>query len=269
MSRVLALCVVGFMVVGMANAQLVAGNDQTGATIYYVDLVSGVKTPLYTGTNAASWGMAYDRSTNTLYWNNGGTLLKAPFSLAGLVPQVVGSMTFNGSSMNVTGMAFDAVNNKLLGYRSITAPGFYEISTSNAVCTQVALTPASTDFGGFEFDPDSGTFFGLNDGTGLSGRGLYLIKGMYGGAVSYELETAYPAGDTDIDGLAIGGGLAYYVNDSGEEPLYRYDLAAHAYLASMPSPFVGTTGTFSGATFIPEPAAATLLVLLAAIRRTR
>lgn len=248
-----------------AHAQLVVGNDQSAATnaMYYIDLGTGTATSILSGAAAQAWGMAYARSTNTLYWNNGGVLREASFSQSGLTPSAGVQLTFNGASMNVTGMAW--WNNRLVGYRSITLPGIYEIDPLTGVTTLLAATPAATDFGGL--DSDGARLYGLNDGTGLQGRGLYSIDT---GSNSYSLLAPYPAGDTDIDGLAIGNGRAYWVNDVGSQDILVYNLTTNMFEASISSPF-GTGGIFSAGAFIPTPGAAAILGLggVAMLRRRR
>ena len=252
---------------GSSFGQLIAGNDQTSPLreIWHVNVSNGAKTLLYQGgTEANAWGMAYDPLSNTLYWNNGGSLYKSPFSMAGLTPTLIGGLNVGGTSANVTGMAFDTVNNKLLGYRSVTTPGFYEIAVGSAAMSLVAATPASTDFGGFDYDVATNTFYALNDGTGLSGRGLYKIGNMYT-VPNYALLAAYPGTDTDVDGLGVGGGFAYMVNDTNTQPIYVYDLIANAYAPNLPNPFSGTNGIFSAGAWVPEPATIGLVIAGAVI----
>ena len=132
-----------------------------------------------------------------------------------------------------------------------------------------AATPASTDFGGFDYDPVTNSYYGLNDGTGLSGRGLYKF-GADITAPSYSLLTPYPAGDTDIDGLAVGtDGRAYLVNDVPTQPIYVFDLDTSTFQPSLTTPFTGN-GIFAGATWVPEPTTFGLLALgLVGLRRRR
>ena len=248
-----------------ASAQLVVGNDQSAATnqMYYIDLTSGTATSILSGSSAIAWGMAYAPGSNTLYWNNGVTLRESTFSQSGLTPSAGVAMTFNGANISLTGLAW--WNNRLVGYRSVTLPGIYQIDPITGVTTLLAATPASTDFGGL--DADNGRLFGLNDGTGLQGRGLYSIDVDTN---SYSLIAPYPAGDTDIDGLAVGGGRAYWVNDVGSQSILVYNLTTNMFEASISSPF-GTGGIFAAGAFIPAPGAAAVLGLSGAalIRRRR
>lgn len=249
----------------VAHAQLVVGNDQSATTnsMYYIDLGTGTATSILSGAAAQAWGMAYSGATNTLYWNNGVTLREATFSQSGLTPSAGVAMTFNGANISLTGLAW--WNNRLVGYRSVTLPGIYQIDPITGVTTLLAATPASTDFGGL--DADNGRLFGLNDGTGLQGRGLYSIDVDNN---SYSLIAPYPAGDNDIDGLAVGGGRAYWVNDVGSQDILVYNLTTNMFEASISSPF-GTGGIFAAGAFIPAPGAAAVLGLSGAafMRRRR
>jgi hypothetical protein len=266
-------CGIAWLLGSAASAQLVVGNDQSAATntMWMVDVSNGAAQPLTTGTNAISWGMAANDPGQTLWWNNGGALRRSSYSNP-LAPVLVGNMTVGGNAANVTGMAFNTANSTLYGYRSITAPGFYSIDQTTAVMTLVAATPTGTDFGGFDYDPIGNTFYGLNDGTGLSGRGLYRIDNLLSGTPTYTLLTAYPGGDTDIDGLAVGGGRAYWVNDVGTQQILVYNLTTNAFENPLPSPF-GTGGIFSAGAWapglIPEPATCLLLAPLAALALVR
>ena len=85
------------------------------------------------GSEGEAWGMAYDHNTNTLYWNNGTTLYKSPFSLAGLTPTLVGTITYQGAASSIVGLGYR--NGKLLGTKNITTEAVYEIDPVTAVST--------------------------------------------------------------------------------------------------------------------------------------
>jgi hypothetical protein len=253
--------------------QLIVGNDQSGtATIYDVNPTTGAATPLYsgTGTDAKPWGMAYDASTNTLYWNNGGTLFKSPL-LPTLVPQNLGPMTFNGTSVNFVALAFS--NGQLYGTRNIATEAVYTINTTTLEATQQYVYPAGFDFGGLDFDSSNGLLYGLSDSAPAPDvRGLYEINLA---AQSQTFRAPYPAGETDIDALAVNNGLAYYVTDgpnTTQPNFYIFNAVTGAQVGTIPSPFTGS-GTFSAATWavVPEPMSAGAAVLLAAagLRRRR
>ncbi len=255
---VLAVCAL-ILLAGRAPAQLIVGNDQTGsASIYYIDVVTGAATAIYTstGNEAKPWGMAYDGTTNTLYWNNGGTLFSSPFSMT-LTPTNLGPLTFNGGSTNFVGLSF--ANGLLYGTRNIATEAVYTIDPVTRIATQVYVYPAAFDFGGLEHDAATGILYGLSD---TNTAGLYEINIA---AQSTTFSAPYPAGETDIDGLAVFNGRAYYVTDGPntvQANFYVYDILTGTQIGTLPSPFTGS-GTFAAATFIgiPEPSSAGLAVL--------
>jgi len=265
MKKSLALIVVvGFA--SAAHAQLIVGNDQSGtATIWDVNPVSGAATPIYsgTGTDAKPWGMAFDAVNNTLYWNNGSTLFKSLYGPV-LAPQNLGTMTFNAATVNFVGLGFK--NGKLYGTRNIATEAVYEIDPGSLVATQQYVYPSAFDFGGVDFDPTTGTYYGLSDSNGL---GLYKIDYVN---QTTAFVAPYPAGETDIDGLAVYNGIAYYVTDgpnTTQANFYKYDIATGQLLGTIPSPFTGS-GTFSAATWaVPEPATISLLIAATAFLRRR
>lgn len=245
-----------------ASAQLIVGNDQSGAaTIWNVD-PTGVNPPqaLYTSsTNEAKpWGMAYDHDTNTLYWNNGSVLYSSPMG-ATLTPTNLGTMTYNAATVNFVGLGYH--NGKLYGTRNIATEAVYEIDPVTLQATLLYTYNSSYDFGGLDFDATNGILYGLSDtAPSPEVRGLYEID--YVGAKTM-FKAPYPAGETDIDGLAMYGGLAYYVTDgpnTTQQFFYVFDVATGQQVGTLPSPFTGS-GTFSAAAFIPEPASLLLLGL--------
>jgi hypothetical protein len=258
-------------------AIIVIGNDQSvNPTIWAID-ETGVTPPvaLFTGPDAQAWGMAHDQAS-TLYWNDGGALWRANYkagdpALSGVT--LIGNMTTpTGSAMNVTGMAYNTVTNTLYGYRSITAPGFYAINTTNAVCTLANATSGS-DFGGFDYNADDGFYYGLNDSSSTTtlpgGRGVYRISGI-GGSISYTKIANYPGNDIDIDGLAAAPKTLYLVNDVGTQGIPVLDLSSLTYGTTLGSPL--GSGIFSAAAYvaIPEPTTLGLLgagAMLATMRR--
>jgi len=217
----------------------------TGATIFHIDVNTSAATALYTGgAEAEAWGMAYDHNMNILYWNNGSELYSSPFSMAGLTPTLLGTMTFNGANVNFVGLGFRG--GKLLGTRNITTEAVYEIDPVTLVATQLYVYPSAFDFGGIDVDMTTNLLFGLSDATGGgSGRGLYEIDTN---AQTTTFRAPYPAGETDIDGLAAYGGLAYYVTD---EPglFYIYDIASGNQVGTLTSPFTGSA-VFSAAAWV-------------------
>jgi len=241
---ILITLAVGVFATG-AQAQLIVGTDDaTAPVMYYIDLGTGTPTAILTGSQAICWGMAYDHNTNTLYWNNGSTLWSAPFSLGGLLPTNLGTMTFNSATVNFVGLAYRG--GKLLGTRNISTEAVYEIDPVTRVATQLYVYSSSFDFGGLDVDLTTNILYGLSD-TAPTGsvRGLYEIDT---GAQTTTFRAPYPAGETDIDGLAVIGGLAYYVIDQPGN-LYIYDVNNGAQVGTIPSPWT-TSETFSAAAYV-------------------
>ena len=242
---ILITATVGVMATG-AQAQLIVGSDISNATIFHIDVTTSAATPLLVGASATAWGMAYDKSTNTLYWNNGSTLWSSPYSLGGLTPTNLGTMTYNAATVNFVGLAFRG--GKLLGTRNISTEAVYEIDPVTRVATLVYQYPSAFDFGGIDVDATSDRLFGLSDTAPAGGvRGLYEIDTN---ALTTTFRAPYPAGETDIDGLAAHNGRAYYVTDQ-PGVFYVYDIAAGTQAGTLPSPFTGSA-VFSAAAYAPD-----------------
>lgn len=232
--------------------------------------VEGIGPPraIVRGTNSLSGAIAAD-PMGTMYWiSQQQTLVKAPYNLAGaMTPVVVANLTVGGAAAgNFTGLAFDTVERKLYAYRNngaLGSEGFYEINTTTAACTLV--WPASNtalDFGAFDYDRVADVFYAINDSvTALpTGRGLYRLRKPLA-FPTIEFVVASPNNDSDIDGLAIGPGKAYLVNDNATQGVYVFDLATQQFGATMPLPYT-VNSTFAGATWAPEIVAANLSVEL-------
>jgi len=268
-TRVLA-CAGAACLATIAQAGLVVGNDQTGtAVIWDIDVTTGIATNIYSSsTNEAKpWGMAYAPSNNTLYWNNGGNLYSSPYSNA-LTPSAPTAMTFNGSTVNFVALAWRG--GRLLGTRNIATEAVYEIDPATGVATQTYIHPSTFDFGGLDVDQTNGRLYGLSDGA-VGTRGLWEID------TANQTQTfiaGYPGTETDIDGLAVHNGVAYFVSDgpnTTQANFYVFDVATGLQTGTIASPFTGS-GTFSAATYaVPAPGALGLLGLGALVggRRRR
>jgi hypothetical protein len=249
-----------------AHAQLIIGFDDTsGATTCYEIRVadgSNVATPLFSSVDV--WGLASDDANQILYVNSGTELYA--WTGAG-EPSLIGSLSFGGSSQSVVGLAF--ANGKLYATKNIANEAVYEVNVATGEMTiAFDYTDGDFDFGGIDYG--NGSFYGTNDDSSPHGTGLFAID-IVGGTTS--LVAAYPGGETDIDGLAVGGGIAYLIEDEPGLTIHRYDLGANAYLSPLNSPF-GSSEVFSAgayASWIPTPGALSLLGVagLSAMRRRR
>ncbi len=270
MRSVLLFVATALLAATPAFGQLIVGNDQSGtATIYNVNPTTGVSTPIYSGSgnDAKPWGMGYDAASNTLYWNNGSTLYKSLFGPV-LTPSTVGTMMFNAATINFVGLGFK--NGKLYGTRNIATEAVYEIDPNTLIASQVYVHPSTYDFGGLDFDLTDGKLYGLSDTAPAPNvRGLYHIDTV---GATETFQAPYPAGETDIDGLAVHAGIAYYVTDgpnTTQPNFYMYNVNTGNLLGTLPSPFTGS-GTFSAATWAPEPGSLALMALAAlGLRRRR
>lgn len=247
-----------------ANAQLLVGNDDTaGPNAWNVNVGDETATILWEGFEV--WGMAYDGATNTVYANDGTTLGFG--ALGGAFPDgTVGITDAAGAALSMVSLAW--ANGGLYSTRNIANEAVYQIDPNTGVAEVVLdYTDADYDFGGLAFNPDDGLFYGTSDDTSPA-SGLYSIDVFGGGAIN--LITPYPDGETDIDGLAVGNGIAYLVEDEAGETIHPFDLANGVYLDSLMSPMTSSE-VFSGAAWVPAPTTMALLGLggLVATRRRR
>ena len=242
-----------------AQAQLIVANDAAADSIYAIDVNTGVATALNTGGMNNAWGMAADNVNGVLYWNDGGNLHSATFAsiLSGTATPTTTALTFNGAGTNYVSLAYNPATGMLLGTRNIATEAVYEIDPITGIGTQVYVYASTFDFGGLDYDAPSGGLFGLSDAPSTA-RGLYSIDT---GAQTETLRAPYPAGETDIDGLAVGEGRAYYVTDgpnTTQANMYVFDIATGTQIGTLASPFTGSgvfsAGAWAPALVVPEPA---------------
>lgn len=197
------------------------------------------------------WGSAYDRANNKVYFNNGSTLYEWP---VGGAINTLGTITDPaGATQSMVGLAF--YNGTLYGIKNIANEAIWAIDIATRVATvHIDYVDADFDLGGFAADPNTGEFYATNDDATPNGSGLFRINPDGTGT----LITPYPAGQTDIDGLAVShDGRAYLVTD---QPgfIYVWDFPAGAYVTPLNNPWT-TSEVFSAGTWIwDEPLAVTL-----------
>jgi len=239
---------------GLTGEFLFIGVDDSAVPSYLVDPDNmSSMTPVNLGVQV--WGAAGNDLNQVLYvsegsvlslWNYGtwteigtGTTIRSPIDGAVLVME--GLAVMNG-----------ALYGSYVGNTALHPEGIYLINPDTAVATLVHAYPVGTGQTNSGFDAGNGLFYATNDA--LTNRGLVSYDPNNAYAVTHE--ATYPAGETDIDGLAIGGGAAWLIEDDGAATgmLYRWDFAAQSY-TSVATPWV-TNETFSGAAYInivPEP----------------
>ncbi|QLQ07277.1 MAG: hypothetical protein HZY76_15420 [Anaerolineae bacterium] len=186
---------------------------------------------------------AYDPVNNKVYFNSGSTLYEWPVggSIAAL-----GTVTDpSGAAQAMVGLAF--YNNVLYGIKNIANEAIYAIDTTTGWPPSSLTTRMVILTWGFAADPNTGTFYATNDDTTPFGSGLFRMNPDGTGT----LIAPYPAGQTDIDGLAVShDGKAYLVTD---EPgfIYVWDFVAGAYATPLNNPWT-TSEVFSAGAWIWE-----------------
>ncbi len=168
--------------------------------------------------------------------NFGNELFEIP--CAGGTPTSLGTITITGAPLRIDGLAFSG--GLLYGVQAGGggANGLYEISLADLSATFIA--PYGDSISGIDADVD-GIIYGVNDSTGN------LVTLGTDGTITNV--AAYPAGLTDIDGIAVSGGFAYLVTDESQ-PISVYDLINDVYVADLTSPFT-SADVFSGAALCP------------------
>lgn len=254
----------GLALPAIASANLVIGIDDTSQDdIMLVDVNTDTSTSLF--GDFPTWGLTADDANARLYSVAGESLYRIPYGT--LTPELIGTVQAPGGGLNLESVTYNPNTGTLFGTpSSAEEEGVYEIDPTDATATLVFnYKDDDWDFGGFEYDAATNTYYGLNDDSSPNARGLYAIDPTAG---TIDFVVAYPAGETDIDGLAIGDGIAYFVTDQSGS-IYVYDLVGHQYKDSLTSPFV-SEGTHSGAAWapsIPEPATLLLLVIGGLLQR--
>lgn len=228
--------------VGVGGPLFIGVDDVTIST-YRVDVVTNGFTPLFTGFQA--WGAAYDPVGDQVFLNNGATLYVWP--VGGSVSTLGTIVDGAGASQAIVGLAF--YNGTLYGCKNIANEAVYTINTTTLLATvHIDYADADFDCGGLAADPVTGDIYMTNDDTTPFGSGLFRMNLDGTGT----LITPYPAGQTDIDGLAIGGGRAYLVTD---EPgfIYVWDFGAAAYQTPLNNPWTTAEVFSAGAWIAPAP----------------
>jgi hypothetical protein len=259
-----SITLTGIVVAGLcmnsAVGQLLVGNDDATAPVaanaWNVNPNTGSSTVLWGDANPDVWGMTYDPTTGTVYASGGSDLHGGP--VGGGNPPLLGSITNpDGSTLVVVGLAW--ANGKIYASRNIANEAIYEVDPGTLLATvKLDYDDASYDFGGIAFNPADGLLYGTNDDTSPFGSGLYSIDLFGSGAIN--LVAPYPAGETDIDGLAVGNNIAYLVEDEPGNTIHPYDLVNGVYLPDIASPMTSSE-IFSGAAWVPEPSGLVLLLV--------
>ncbi|MBE2198540.1 MAG: DUF4397 domain-containing protein, partial [Anaerolinea sp.] len=221
---------------------LLVGVDDTTIPAYQIDPITNNMIQAFIG--AQVWGAAFDEANNLVYFNSGATLYEWP--VGGAINQLGTIVDGGGNNQSMVGLAF--YNGTLYGTKNIANEAIWAIDTDTLVATvHIDYVDADLDCGGFAADPNNGVFYCANDDATPYGIGLVIINPD----ASVTPVAAYPAGQTDIDGLAVShDGYAYLVID---EPgfIYVYDLIGGVYAPPLNNPWT-TAEVFSAGAWIWE-----------------
>lgn len=224
---------------------LFVGVDDITVPAYQINPTNNAWIQAFVGFQV--WGAAYDAVGNRVYFNSGSTLYEWP---VGGAVTTLGIITDpGGATQSMVGLAF--YNGVLYGVKNIANEAVYSIDTTTRVATVVIdYVDGDFDLGGFAADPNTGDFYATNDDTSPNGSGLFRINPNGTGT----LITPYPAGETDIDGLAVShDGRAYLVTDQTGS-IYVWDFGTAAYVTPLTNPWASSE-VFSAGAWINEVSA--------------
>jgi subtilisin-like proprotein convertase family protein len=224
-----------------SSGPLFVGVDDAAVGAYTIDVTDNSFYPAFDGVEV--WGAAYDPVGKRVFFNSGTQLWQWP---VGGVPTLLGTITIGGNPASVVGLAF--YNNTLYASRNIGDEDIYAINTTTLAATvALDLNPpdAELDLGGIDMDPVTGQLYGTNDAPALQG----LVQIDPDGSVT--VIAPYPNGETDIDGLAVGGGNAYLVID---QPglIYVYNFETMTYTTPLDNPWT-MSEVFAAGAWIEQP----------------
>ncbi|MBX9737729.1 MAG: hypothetical protein K2X32_12470 [Phycisphaerales bacterium] len=260
------------------------------ALVYKLDLATGVSTqffdplaaPVIPATAPGFQGLAADEANRRLYAVTTNGLrsdlhaISYDTALATFVAQcrinpLIDNTVSNANGVVLTGLGYDSTRNRLFGVKSLQSgsgatlqpEGIYEINTTTGQTTLVRtfeVSPAS-DFtiDGFDYDAASDKFF-MADDDDTGGRNVYSLDAS-NLAAPLVIVFTYPAGTTDVDGLAVGGGKVFLLSDGvqGNGGTHKiYDIASGTFDAPITTPYpsyapssIGPVNPSGGATYAP------------------
>ena len=184
---------------GLGQNPLFAGVDDAAIPGQTTDPAVGTWTPLFSGIQV--WAAAYDYNDDILYISEGSFLSQYIFATGTLTDVAQITSSVDAATLVMEGLGYH--NGTLYGTRvgnTATNPeGIYTINQTTGVATLFVAHPTTTGqtLSGFDIDAATGIMYAVDDGTG---PGLVTINPDG----SQTLVTAYPAGETDIDGLTVG-----------------------------------------------------------------
>ncbi|MEM9557431.1 MAG: hypothetical protein AAGC60_24445 [Acidobacteriota bacterium] len=220
---------------------------------FTIDVETDTSTQVFTGLPV--WGAAYEAAGDRVLFTSSGVdpvdgadLYEYSVSGGG-APTLLGSITLGGTSLRIDGLAISG--GVLYGVQQFdsgtSVAGLFSIDPTTREATfLVGVTSGAIS--GIGADADTGIIYGADDTAGQ----IVTIDPV-GGSTNF---APYPAAETDLDGLAAGGGKIYLVpDDNTPGEIFPFDIASMTYDPSLTAPWGATADTFSGAAFLgaPEP----------------
>lgn len=266
-SLILLACLGTF--IPSAMGQLVVGTNDSVDGPVSIQNSDGSFTPLF-GEDAE--GLAWDGSM--FHGSNGSQYWTAPLIGPATIIDSFRPANDTSSIQVVSGLAFG--NGTLFAtdtsgtINSSNPEGIYSVAANGNSTILFNFAAAEINnlyqIQGLAFNPDDGLLYGTSDDS--ESRGLVRINIQN---QTIELVAPYPNDEVDIDGLAIGDGIAYLIDDDDSSPgggpglFYSYDLSQgnNGAFVSFAAPWIGSESNSSGAFMAsapPEPDLAVLLI---------
>lgn len=227
----------------LSSHPLFVGLDDATVPAFRVDPATSDAFQVFNGYEV--WGAAYDYMNDQVYFSSGTELLVWPVGGSVTSLGIVSDTTGSNTSMEGLGF-YDGLLYASKVSSTGEGEGIYLVDPNTLVSTRVITyaDPAAATISGIDIDPDTGILYGTNDATAL--RGLVQIDPD--GTVT--VVAPYLGGETDVDGLAVGGGHAYLITDDQTPPEWDvFDLTVLTYTGFVTSPFT-TTEVFAGGAWI-------------------
>lgn len=222
--------------------------DDIAEFAYAVDTGDNAFTQLFTGNDpwAAAMIPAGTPGDAVIFFTSGSQLYRWQSG----APVLCCDLTLAAANLTVVGAAYNPSAEQLLFSRNIANEAIYSLLVPGGVCPascEVTLAieyeDGDFDYGGLAFDAGNGFLYGTNDDAIPGPAGVYRIMPDGSGV----LVTAYPAGETDIDGLAYGNGTLYLVTDEPGD-IYVYDIMGGTWDPPLANPWT-TSEIFSAGAF--------------------
>ncbi len=236
--------VFSFTTLDATEFRLFAGLDDATLQAFRIEPASSVALEAFTGVEV--WGAAYDAANDRVFFSSGTVLWVWPVGAG--TATMLGTVTdATATAVSMEGLAF--VGSTLYASKVASTgegEGIYLVDPVTLTADRVIAfaNPAATIISGIDADPETGQLYGVNDGTL---RGLVRIDPD--GTVT--VVTDYPVGETDVDGLAVGGGKAYLITDDANDQWAVYDFTSGTYTGTVTSPYT-TTEVFAAGAWLGE-----------------